>query len=378
MKKLEKANHHRALLGLLQVPGIGYQKIKLLLQQTETGNAEDIFLKMKIPDLTRIDGIGAAAAREIVKFDKWDTVDRILEKTEKLNATLLSITDEHYPPLLKHIYDAPPLFWVKGDPSILQNSGLAVVGTRNAGRYGLNQAALWTRELVSAGLNVNSGLAYGVDGVAHKTAISSGGQTVAVLGSGIDWIYPEKHAPLAAEMIEAGSVVMTEFPPGTKPDAGNFPERNRIVSGMSLGVLVIESGLKGGSMITARFALDHNREVFVVPHQLNHVRGEGNNYLIKSGQGKLIQTAADIFEELPLTLSAGKKIPEKKRSEWNELDIDESAKEICRLLEEGAMHIDLIGEKTKSDIHTLLPKLLELEMLGVVEQKAGKYFELSE
>ena len=377
MKELEKANHHRALLGLLQVPGIGYQKIKLLLQQTESGNAEDIFKKMKIPDLMRIDGIGAATAREIVKFDKWVTVDRILDKTVKLNASLLSIADEHYPPLLKHIYDAPPLFWIKGNPSILGNNGLAVVGTRNAGRYGLNQAAFWTRELVNAGLNVNSGLAYGVDGVAHKTAISSGGHTVAVLGSGIDWIYPEKHLPLAAEIVESGGVVMTEFPPGTKPDAGNFPERNRIVSGMSLGVVVIESGLKGGSMITARFALDHNREVFVVPHQLNHVRGEGNNYLIKNGQGKLIQSVADILEELPVTLSSGHKTPHKKRSAWKEMDIDESGKAICTLLEEGALHIDRIREMTQSNIHTLLPKLLELEMLGVIEQRAGKYFELS-
>lgn len=364
-------------MGLLQVPGIGYQKIKLLLQQSDYDNAEDIF-KVRIPDLMRIDGIGSAIAKGIAKFDKWDTVDHILEKTVKLNASLVSITDAFYPPLLKHIYDAPPLFWLKGDPSILLHDGIAVVGTRNAGRYGMNQAAYWTRELVRAGLNINSGLAHGIDGVAHTTAVAAGGRTVAVLGSGIDWIYPEKHVSLASEIIDSGGVVMTEFSPGTKPDAGNFPERNRIVSGMSRGVLVIESGLKGGSMITARFALDHNREVFVVPHQLNHIRGEGNNYLIKNGQGKLIQSPSDIFEEISVTVSAGEAALPEKRSGWQELDIDEPGKKICNLLEEGALHIDRIGEKTNSTIHTLLPKLLELEMLGVVQQRAGKYFELAE
>ncbi|MGF1669577.1 MAG: DNA-processing protein DprA [Balneolaceae bacterium] len=374
---MEKTNHHRAILALLQIPGIRYQRIKILLQQKQVKTAEDIF-RMEIPDLMKIDGIGASVAREIVRFDQWDTVDRILDFTRKLNSILVSITDDEYPPLLKHIYDAPPLFWVKGNPKALLNNGIAVVGTRNAGKYGRNQAAYWTKELVRARLNINSGLAYGIDGIAHKTAIDCGGCTIAVLGSGIDWIYPEKHTGLAQQIISSGGAVITEFPPGTKPDAGNFPERNRIVSGMSEGVLVIESGLKGGSMITARFALDQNREVFVVPHQLNHVHGEGNNYLIKSGQGKLVQKPEDIYEEISISVSLNGSVQTKNKNVWKELDIDERGKEICGLLEKGPLHIDSIAEQTNSQTYQLLPKLLELEMLGAIEQRAGKYFQLKE
>ena len=362
-------------MALLQIPGIGYQRIKLLLQQKDVRRAEDVF-QLSIPALLRIDGIGESIAKEIVTFKNWDQADRILEKTGKLGAKMLSISDPGYPLLLRQIYDAPPLLWYRGDVQALAMNGIAVVGTRNAGRYGLNQAVYWTRELSAAGLSVISGLAHGIDAAAHKAAVEAGGKTIAVLGSGIDWIYPEKHTGLAASIVESGGVVMTEFPPGTKPDAGNFPERNRVVSGMSLGVLVIESGLKGGSMITARYALDHNREVFVVPHPLNHVRGEGNNYLIKRGQGKLIQKPSDIYEELQITVLNDNPVRVIQEATWKKMSVDEAGAKICTLLEDEALHIDEIVERTGSNIHHLLPKLLELEMIGAVGQKAGRYFEL--
>jgi DNA processing protein len=179
---------------------------------------------------------------------------------------------------------------------------------------------------------------------------------------------------LVKKITENGGAILTEFEPGTKPDAGNFPVRNRIVSGMSLGVLVIETGVKGGSMITARSALDQNREVFVVPHPLDSEKGEGCNYLIKTGQGKLVQSMQDILVEIP---HEADQVAEKPRKlNWEQAELDEESLKLCKLLSEGTQHIDFIGEKTGKPTYQILPVLLDLEMKGLIRQKAGKYFEL--
>lgn len=368
---MKTQSHHRAVLALTRIPNLGSQRIRMILQKVE--DASEIF-SWRMSHFLKIDGIGEGIAKEILNFKNWDSVDAIIKKTENLGAQLITPKDAHYPPLLRQIYDAPALMWLKGNPEALLKNGIAVIGTRSPGRYGATQAEEWTSMLVASGLSVFSGLAYGVDSIAHQTAVNEGGETVAVLGSGIDWIYPARNVPLVKKMTENGGAILTEFEPGTKPDAGNFPVRNRIVSGMSLGVLVIETAVKGGSMITARSALDQNREVFVVPHSLDNEKGEGCNYLIKTGQGKLVQSMHDILVEIP---HEADQVAEKPRKmNWEQAELDEESINLCRLLSEGSQHIDLIGEKTGKPTYQILPVLLDLEMRGLIRQKAGKYFEL--
>ncbi|CAN5429077.1 DNA-processing protein DprA [soil metagenome] len=375
---MEITNNHRALVALLQVPNFGLRTARLVLKHARVENAEELF-NLSVHDIQRIDGIGAETATSLVKFDDWDKVDRLIEKAQKAGAFLVSFTDPYYPKLLRQIYDPPIVLWVKGDPGALQKQGVAIVGTRNPGKYGLQQAEKWSKIIAGSGLSINSGLAYGVDSKAHRTAVENGGTTVAVLGSGIDWIYPQKNRGLAEEICKNGGAVITEYPPGTKPDAGNFPERNRIVSGMSHGVLVIESGIKGGSMITARLALDQNREVFVIPHHLDYLKGEGCNYLIKTGQGKLVQTLRDVVEELSVELN-GEMVEQKnetnKPRKWENETLTEEQVRICNTFGSEALHVDKLAEKLETEPFKLAPMLLEMEMLGLIKQKAGKYFEL--
>jgi DNA processing protein len=240
-------------------------------------------------------------------------------------------------------------------------------------------AGKFTGELAEKGLCIFSGLAHGIDAIAHKTALEHNARTVAVLGSGIDNLYPRKNAGLANEIVRSGGAVITEYPLGTNPDAGNFPVRNRIVSGMSLGVLVIESGVKGGSMITADLALDQNREVFAVPHPVLSPSGTGCNYLIKRGDAKLIQTVDDILMELPVGMDSETQIgsiQESKKRDWRIEDLDQRSQKICETLEDKAYQIDDLSDIVGIETSQLLVALLQLEMEGLVSQKAGKIFEL--
>jgi len=375
---LEISNNHRALVALMQVPNFGPRTVRQLLKHSHVDSAEDIF-GLSVQEIQKVDGIGADLAVKLATFDDWKKVDRLIDKTQKAGAFLIGINDHFYPELLKHIYDSPVVLWVKGTPEALRKQGMAVVGTRNPSRYGLRQSEEWSKKFIDAGLAINSGLAYGVDSKAHRTAVENGGITVAVLGSGIDWIYPQKNLKLADEICKNGGAVITEYPPGTKPDAGNFPARNRIVSGMSHGVLVIESGIKGGSMITARLALDQNREVFVVPHQLDYLKGEGCNYLIKMGQGKLVQTFEDVAEEISIELHNGTNNQNSRANhtkKWENETLSEEYTQICITLSSEALHVDQLAEKLETEPFKLAPQLLDMEMMGLLKQKAGKYFEL--
>ena len=373
---MEIQSHHRAILGLLQVDKLGIRTVRRYIRESGVDTPMELF-DFSIPDLMRLDGLGKLMAKRISQFDEWDKVDKIIRKTEKVGASLLSFFDPDYPELLKHTFDPPMLLWILGDSKALTKPGIAVVGTRNPGGYGLKQAELWSRKLVEKGLSIHSGLAYGVDAKAHQTAVKMGGNTVAVLGSGIDWIYPNKNKKLAADIIDSGGAIITEYLPGTKPDAGNFPERNRIVSGMSHGTMVVESGIKGGSMITARLALDQNREVFVIPHPLGYIKGEGNNYLIRTGQGKLVQTIENVLNEISVETEVVKTTePTPEKNQWKEMELDEESTQICEMLLEEPLHIDELSEEAQKPTHKLMPVLLDLEMKGAIKQKAGKYFEL--
>ncbi|MFP8488937.1 DNA-processing protein DprA [Gracilimonas sp. Q87] len=343
-----------------------------------TNDPEKIFHLGK-RELRSVEGIGEASALSVLSFDDWDKVNDILTHTVRNGSEIVTLADPEYPDLLKQIYDPPILFWIKGNAEILKHPGVAVVGTRNTSPYGRKMAKKFTGNLADKDLCIFSGLASGIDSIAHRTALEHNGKTVAVLGSGIDNLYPRENASLANDIVKSGGAVITEYPLGTKPDAGNFPVRNRIVSGMSLGVLVIESGIKGGSMITADIGLDQNREVFALPHPVLSPSGTGCNYLIKRGAAKLVQTVDDILEELPVGNDSdrnGSIVQEKKKKDWRKEILDERAKKICEILEEKAHQVDDLSDKVGMDTSQLLVTLLQLEMEDIVSQKAGKIFEL--
>lgn len=374
---MQKNKTLRNLVALSIIPGLGARRLRHLLG--DESKLERVFYLGK-RELRSYEGLGEASALSILSFDEWDKVDAILSKTARIGAQIITISDPLYPPLLKQIYDPPILVWVQGNPESLSVPGVAVIGTRNATSYGKKQAARLTTELASRGLCIFSGLAFGIDATAHKAALEAGGTTVAVLGSGIDNLYPRKNAGVARDIVKSGGAVISEFPLGTNPDAGNFPVRNRIVSGLSLGVVVVESGIQGGSMITAELGLDQNREVFAVPHSLDSAAGTGCNYLIKKGAAKLVQTVDDILDELPLSVSEGQDskasgLPE--RTDWRALELDKESQKVCALLEEGQAQLDEISERTGISTSQLLVILLQLEMKGIVKQTAGKHFSLT-
>ncbi len=366
----------RTLLALSLITGLGSKRIKVLVKAFD--DPSSIFKRSK-RELRSVDSIGEASALSILTFNKWDEVDHLIKETEKVKSQVITIADPEYPSLLKQIYDPPALFWIKGNPDALSKQGVGVIGTRNATPYGKNMAEKLSKEIGENGLCIFSGLAHGIDAISHKAALDVGAFTVGVLGSGIDNFYPKENAGLANRIVKEGGAVITEFPLGTMPDAGNFPVRNRIVSGMSLGVLVVESGIKGGSMITADLALDQNREVFAVPHALDNLYGTGCNYLIKTGAAKLVQTVDDILEELPIE-------HEKKNSStridlpipklWRNEELDDLSKKVCEFLELGEAQIDSMSDELEVNTSQLLVVLLQLEMKELVTQKVGKYFEL--
>jgi DNA processing protein len=377
---MQNLSDYRSLLGLTLVPNIGARRIKLLLQRFDT--AEDV-LKASLKQLQQVDGIGYNLAQDIHSFDDWEEVDRVLKQTEKANAWLLDLSDTNYPAMLKHIYDPPILLWGLGDPLVLNEPMLAAVGTRRMSSYGKKMTQRITKEIVAQDVVIVSGLALGVDTIAHETTIEAGGRTVAVLGSGIDWIYPDQNKALAKEIIRTGGAILSEFPPGSKPDAGNFPPRNRIVSGMSHGTVVMESGVKGGSMITARVALDQNREVFAVPHQATAPNGLGCNALIQRGWAKLVQNADDVLMEFPDLLEyepdqGPVDTEEVSDARWKDHleTLSQTEVTICEFLssQEDAVHIDHLAEQLEQPVHELTSLLLQLEMQDLIEQKAGKHF----
>ena len=243
------------------------------------------------------------AALDYLKAPDWRLVDQDQAWLERPGNHLLSLGDPRYPPLLRHVPYPPPLLFVCGDPACLRLPQLAIVGSRNPTPLGRETAHSFAAHLAGSGMTVTSGLAFGIDAAAHQGALSSGGQTVAVMGTGLDRVYPAKHRDLAHAIAERGALV-SEFPIGTPVVAGNFPQRNRLISGLALGVLVVEAAAQSGSLITARLANEQGREVFAIPGSIHNPLAKGCHTLIRQG-AKLVETAADILEELGSLAAAG-------------------------------------------------------------------------
>lgn len=359
---------------LLSIEGIGPQKILSIVSRF---NSKDILFDNSRTSLNSIEGINSILSQRIIEAKK--NYDKIKAETEeevskifKLNGRIITYWDDDYPILLKEIFYPPIILYLLGSLDKLENNNVAIVGTRMPTYYGKQQAEVLSSELAKRNLIIISGMARGIDSVAHKAAINNGGKTIAVIGSGLDIIYPPENKKLFNEIIDQG-LVISEFPLGTKPDAQNFPKRNRIISGLSLGTLIIETKLTGGAMQTAAYAIDQNREVFAIPGNINCKQSEGPNSLIQKGEAKLVQNADDIIEELKSKLNI--KANKKRVDEHVELNLFEE--KLISALQEEPKHIDEISKITSMSVSDCLVNLLMLEFKGMVRQLPGKVFSLN-
>jgi len=314
--------------------------------------------------------IPSHAVNGILNYDPEtdDEIGKEIERIEAEEVTVLTPLDEKYPSLLKHIFDPPGVLYVKGELSE-DEIGIAIVGTRRVTHYGKDQAKRIATYLAMQGVTVISGMAMGVDGIAQNNAIDSGGRTIAVLGCGVDVVYPPINKKLYSKIIENGAIV-SEFPMGTQPARENFPRRNRIISGMSKGVVVVEGGMKSGALITATYAANQGREVFAVPGQIDKKMSEGPNELIRNGATP-VTDPAQIIDMLGIP-----ELAEDKRRKVKDIakDLQGPEKVIFKLLDYDPINIDKIARKAKMESNHVMGILLNLELKDLVQRLPGSNF----
>jgi DNA processing protein len=328
--------------------------------------------------LTQVPGVGPQTADRIRAFDDYAAVERQVERADQLGADLLAPWDEAFPRRLRQIYDPPAFLWLRGTLAPEDRRAVAIVGTRRCTDYGKRQAYRFAQALAQEGITVVSGLAYGIDGAAHRGALDAGGRTLAVLGSGVNRIYPQKHTELARRIVKQGAL-LSEYALDAAPDASNFPERNRIVSGLSAGTLVVESHEEGGALITARMAVEQNREVFAVPGPVGRSASVGTNRLIQRSHAKLVLSVEDLLEELNLPAPpSGAENGSAKAGEPSgstpPLDLSSEEQALYDALTGEPKHIDAVCAAADLSPSTALVHLLGLEFKGLVRQMAGKQF----
>jgi len=354
-------------VALSLVPGVGSVLFKRLLDQFKT---PDAVFRATLRDLLRVEGVGKKVAEEIQKGPAEKKTERELRLVKEAGGTLLTIADEHYPLRLREIYDPPPLLYLRGELREEDNLALSIVGSRKTSPYGRWITEKISQEIVRHGITIVSGMARGIDSVAHGGAISGGGRTLAVLGCGIDVIYPPENRTLFGQIIDHGAV-LSEFPMGSRPEGIHFPRRNRIISGLSIGVVVVQASAKSGSLITAEYALEQGREVFAIPGNVGADGSRGTNRLIKEG-AKLVESSEDILEEI---------LPRWKRMRESSINVQcpgeglfEEEKVIYQLLSESPLHIDVIIRESRLDPGKVSSLLLDLELKSFITQWPGKCF----
>lgn len=347
-------------LGFNLVKGIGPAKVQALLSYF--GDIESAWTASD-SQLQKL-GVDKRARSNLLNARATLDLDRELEKIRSKNITLLSWNSPEYPTYLKEVDGPPPLLYVVGSLEDIDRWAVAVVGTRRVTPYGRQVTQELVAGLVRNGVTIISGLARGIDAIAHKTALDLGGRTIAILGSGPDNIYPPEHRDLALQIVRDRGAVISEYPLGTEPEAKNFPPRNRIISGLSLGVVVVEAGERSGASITAQFALEQGREVFAVPGNVNSPASRGTNRLIQQG-AKLIASAEDVLEELNLSMvfehtAAQQALPE---------TAEEAA--LFEYLSGEPVHVDALSRATGLSSQEVSSTLTLLELKGIVRQVGG-------
>ncbi|NLY42667.1 MAG: DNA-protecting protein DprA [Clostridiaceae bacterium] len=359
----------RYWIWLTNLPGIGSVKLKRIIDVFHS--AEAVWKASK----SDIESTGLFNKQDIANLmnKDLDTAYRILKKSKMLGIDIININDERYPSRLKQIYDPPGVLYVKGKLRRYESIAVAVVGSRNASPYGKNIAESLSFQLAQRGIMIVSGAARGIDACAHKGALKAGGQTIAVLGCGIDIDYPPENAELIDYIKKFGAVI-SEYPPGTQPIPGYFPARNRIISGLSCGVLVVEAGKKSGSLITADLALEQGRDVFAVPGNIDRLFSKGTNNLIRQG-AKLVTCVEDILEELPINYEGfSHNNNDLTDVQPAEIEIPEEEKDVLKHLSSEPVHIDELCRKSGISINKISAILILLEMKGMIRQMPGKYF----
>lgn len=357
----------RWLIALLSVPKIGKKTAKNLIAYC--GSPSAVF-RQNAARLARIPGVGEGTARNIVRFDDFEDADKEVEFVRKHNIRPVVYSDEGFPRRLKELPDAPALLFYKGDCDLNYPRMLAVVGTRKATPYGRRLCEELIAELQPYDPVIVSGLAFGVDITAHKAALENGLRTMSVLAHGLDRIYPPAHTETARTMLREGGGLITEYRYGSEPSASHFPERNRIVAGMTDGVLVVESRIKGGAMITANLGFDYDRDVFALPGRATDKLSEGCNFLIKRNKALLVQSGEDIAEALGWEKTDGIAVPVRQEPEL------EGAEKLVydALKPHDQLSIDKLCEALDLRSHELSVILLNMEIKGVVKPLPGSAF----
>jgi DNA processing protein len=368
------------LLVLTLIPGIGPARIKAITAHLQ--NRLTDILHAEPADLMLISGIGEPLARQIYTFlhhkvtrlEAENTVEKQLSELDTYNAKAITILDSDYPFLLKEIYDPPSCLFVRGTLPPATMPSLSIVGTRQASLYGRQCTAMLCKDLVNCGVSIFSGMAYGIDTAAHAATLEYGGLTVAVLATGVDTIYTDPKGKLWPKIIEHGALISEEWI-GSKLSPGKFPKRNRIISGISSGTLVVESDLKGGSLITAASALEQNREVFAVPGSIFSRTSRGTNRLIQQGQAKAVMTVEDIINELGPNFINSNRAKQAVPSCAPLYSLSTAEESILQCMGPEPVHVDALASATALDISSLLVHLFELELKAAITQQAGQFFQ---
>ena len=357
-------NRRLSLLALRFVSGLGPSRFRRLLAHFHD---VETLLAAGAEALSGVEGIGPAVAQEIGRPESFEQAEKALDQAEKLGLSIVVYGDPDYPPRLTEIFDPPLALWVKGRLPDSDQPALAVVGMRAASSYGLWAADHLARRLAERGVPIVSGMARGIDTAAHQGALEAGGETVAVLGTGADVVYPPENHRLYQAIAEKGAVV-SEFVPGTEPNPGHFPRRNRVISGLCQGVIVVEAGEKSGALITALSALDQGRDVYAVPGEIRSMKSRGTHRLIQQG-AKLVGSVEDILSELPGWASSQSP---SVQSAPKDMDEDESV--VWEALGADLLHIDTLAVKCQRCTSEIMSILLGMELKGWVRQLPGMLF----
>jgi DNA processing protein len=385
-------------LALRRARGVGPRTCRLLLEKF--GAPEKIF-SLRAGEIAAA-GVPRNTARSIVEFRDFEPLEKELCEVANIGARMIKWTDDDYPPNLRHIADPPPYLFVRGSAAMTDSACVAVVGARAASDIGLRMAQRLGLELAAKGFTVVSGLARGIDGEAHQGALDAHGKTIAVMGCGVDIIYPPEHRKLAEAILAGGGALVSELPIGSQPLAENFPTRNRILSGLCLGVVIVEAAEKSGSLITARMALEQDRQVFAVPGSPLTGKTRGSNRLLKEG-AKIVECVEDVIEELAPQMapprraepavdrmpsaaapsvtsearSAAEPVASTIRLESSQQPTNEANAILHYLTTDERLHVDSIIDASGLNAQTVLRFLLELELEGRVTQHPGKLFSLA-
>jgi len=372
-----------AWMAMTLTPGMGPTRIWKAMNRL--GAAERVFEA----SLTELEGLGipAQSAQFVFEGKARAMAEDEMRRTLEVGGSVLTPEDEAYPERLREIYDPPAVLWIRGNPDLLARPGVAVVGTRQPSPYGAGMAELLSRDLANRRLVILSGMARGVDTAAHKGAIEAGGKTIAVWGTGIDVIYPKENKKLAESIVTSGGTIVSEYPLGTFPAPQNFPIRNRIISGMSVGVLVIEAAEYSGTRITARCAMEQNRDVYAVPGNVTNKNAWGPNTLIKQG-AKLTATWEDVWEDLPSQIrlaledemaaaGPGESKAGGTASLFNDTPLPEHERLVFdKLRHDESLQLDELIEQLEATLGSpeIFAALFELELAGRVRQLPGKNY----